>query len=64
MGGVLGVPHCGSRGFGSEDDRGKRRGGKYRVHMYVVIDQSSPLHSLSLFSSPSVFCSILHILDI
>ena len=26
MGGVLGVPHCGSRGFGSEDNSGREEG--------------------------------------
>jgi len=46
----VGVPQCGSRGFGSEDNRGGDRGEKYRVHMYVVIDQSSPL-PISIFLS-------------
>ena len=38
---------------------GETEDGKYRVHMYVVINHH--LHSLCLLSSPSVFCFLLHI---
>ena len=52
VGGVVGVPQCGSRGFGSEDNRGGEQGGKNRVHMYVVINQSSPSTPYLYFPLP------------
>ena len=39
---------------------GENRGGKYRVHMYVVIDQSSPL-PISIFLPPSSVPSSIYL---
>ena len=56
------LPHCGSRGFGSEDNSGRevKTGNIEYIFMQSLINH---LHSLSLFSSPSLFCFLLHILE-